>query len=576
MIINQLNYNNLTTTYIFTKYIIVFLFIISNITLYAQQPPVQEVVIEKEYEPVIRESNRIELLPTFQDTVKINLQFDYDIKSHVIHGQFTPKPIQPVKLTGEPLVPLQNFYGLFGVGSNYPSTIAQIRIGSLRNDNYQWFAGIDNNNSFGKMKDVNKKEVYAGYSNTELIARGKRFLKNATLEGSALYNYRQNYYYGYDTIMIKLDSILTSKEDIGKQCVSKFNSQVSIYSFDTNKTALRYNIGFDFNHLQAQPKDLETKLNSKVLEDNFKLNVYVDKYFNAQFLGVQSNIKYFKNENLIDSMNNFFVDFNPWVGLFGNKWRIQAGINTTFDNEKDTLLMYPNVKLHYNIESYFLVPYIEVTGNYQINSFEKIIEENYFILPNLAVHPTNNKFIFSGGMRGMASSRLGFNINATYKSVDNQYFYVIDATDSLGRFFNVEYDNMNVFTIGGELSWKQSDQLNIIIRGSYSDYSMTSLEYPWHTPKAAIDLFARYRFFKELTVSTNIFYRGERFIKVRVSNEAKTLDPIIDMNWMGEYKIDKNFTCFLKMNNILFRKQYIWENYQLHSFNVKVGVIIQF
>ena len=83
----------------------------------------------------------------------------------------------------------------------------------------------------------------------------------------------------------------------------------------------------------------------------------------------------------------------------------------------------------------------------------------------------------------MVSSRLGFNVNINYQKTDNQYFYVIDtAADPFNRLFNVEYDNISTLTIGGELTWKQSDELNIILRGQYSTFTMDTLAAPWHTP----------------------------------------------------------------------------------------------
>ena len=560
-----------------------------SVHCFAQQPPAKEVIIEKEYEPVIREFHRIDLLPEFQDTTSINLQFNYDIKSVAVHGQFVPKPIQPVRLTGEPLTPLQNFYALLGVGTNYPSLLGQIRVNSLRNDNYQWFVGADQSNNFGtlKIKEKNGKEneVYTGFSNTEINARGKRFFDKSTLEGSILYNYKHGNYYGYavdpDTLKNNLlDLFKNNNDNPDFQFFSKFKSEFSISSFDTDKSVTRYNIGLGFNHSDAA---------KNVLEDNFKVKVYVDKYFNAQFLGLQANLNYIKNEELIDPINNFVIDVNPWVGLFGKLWRIQAGINTTYghvtdvpykEKNRDSLYIYPNVKLHYNIESYFLVPYVEVSGNYQINNFERIIDENFYINPKLSVRPTNNKLIISGGMRGQASSRLGFNINGTFRTVENQYFYVIDVTETLGRFFNVEYGDAKIFTIGGELSWKQSDQLNIILRGSFTPiYDIkdgSEKKEPWHTPKSQIDLFARYKFFNKLTVSTNLFFRGERTVKEQFSDATGILDPIVDVSLMGEYQLDKNFGIFLKLNNLLHRLQYIWDNYQLYRFNVMGGVVMMF
>lgn len=551
--------------------IVVSISVCSLSALHAQENPTKEVIIEKEYEPVVREAQRIELLPDFQDTTKAKIDFNYDIKSSVIYGQFKPQIIKPVRLTGEPLASLNRCYALLGVG-NYLSTIAKFRVNSLRHEKYQWFFGLDQSNSFGMMKDRYEKKVYAGFSNTEVTAGGKHFFKNAVLEGKILYNYQKNHYYGYEVNPDSLSDELKNKLPVSReksdyQYISKFNSEVSMYSFHTNKSKLNYNVGVVFNHIQAQ---------NKVIEDDFAVKIYLDKYFNAQFMGFQGNVRYIKNEGLIDTANNFIVDFNPWIGLFGKQWRMQLGLNSAFDANGSEYYAYPNIQMHYNIESYFLVPYVEITGNYQVNTFERIIEENFYINPMLAVRPTNNNLTISGGIRGMVSSRLGFNINFTYRNIKDQYFYVIDTTDGLGRFFNVEYDDMSVAGIGGELSWKQSDQLNIIVRANYRNYVMDSLPHPWHLPKTTVDVTARYRMLDKLTISTDVFYRGERTSKSQFGNQTVDLSPIIDVNLMGEYQYNRILGFFVKFNNLLNRSQYVWANYQLHRFNMKAGLILLF
>ena len=525
----------------------------------------QEVVVEKEYVPIIREAERITLLPNFQDTTKVQLDFAYDIQSSVLYGTFSPREIQPAKLMGEPIYPIERAYVLLGLG-NYLSGIGQLRVGSLRQEEYQWFFGADYHGSFGKITDQWKKSVDASFSDTEVLANGKRLFERSALEGKIQFNQNNRTYYG---TAVNPDSVATTQSinDNNFQKVTKFIADISLYSFTRSKKKPNFTTSLLFNHLKAE---------QGVTEDKFAAKININRYYNAQFLGMEAKFQYINNEGLMDTLNNLIVDFNPWLGLYGKTWQIQAGVNTTYDEKNTKYHIYPNVKLHYNIAAFFLVPYIEIAGNYQINTFEQIVTENYFINPRLWVTPTENRIIVNGGLRGMVSSRLGFNVNINYQKTDNQYFYVIDTlADPFNRLFNVEYDNMSTLTIGGELTWKQSDELNIILRGQYSTFTLDSLAAPWHTPRVKADLTTRYRMYDKFTISGDLFFRGERPVK-KLDGTEGTLDPLVDINIMAEYQLNRIIGFFIRGGNLLNRRQYVYDNYMLHRLNFKLGAKLLF
>lgn len=545
--------------------IIILLISTSPYTHAQEQEKVQtkEVIVEKEYEPVVREWERITILPEFQDTGKVELNFTYDIHSSALYGHFKPRTIQPAKLTGEPIRPIEHSYLLLGLG-NYLSGIGQFRIGSLRKEEYQWFAGADFLGAFGKMNDHWNRDVDASYIDTEILAGGKKFFKRTAIEANTQFNSNQHKYYGQ---AIDPSTVTTPvKPQFDNQTVTRFKGQVSAYSFDSRKDKANFTSTIAFNHLQAQ---------NKVVEDKFDLGVNIDKYYEKQFLGVETKLKYIRNENLSDTLNSIFVDFNPWLGLFGRTWRIQAGVNSTYNEKTARYYLYPNIKLHYNIAAYFLVPYIEVTGNYRLNDFERIVTENFFINPNQSVMPTNNKLLVKGGLRGMASSRFGFNISAIFQQTENQYFYIPDLTISGLSLFTVEYDNISAITVSGELSWKQSDKLNIILRGQYSTYTLDSLPAPWHIPQTIADLTMRYNLNNKVAISSDIFFRGERTVK-NIDGQQKILAPLIDVNLMVEYQLNRILGFFIKGSNLLNRRQYVYDYYQMHRMFVMGGVKILF
>ena len=63
---------------------------------------------------------------------------------------------------------------------------------------------------------------------------------------------------------------------------------------------------------------------------------------------------------------------------------------------------------------YFLIPYFELDGVYNQNSYKDINDKNPFIRQNLSVKPTDTKMNVTFGFRGNISSKIAFNAKINY------------------------------------------------------------------------------------------------------------------------------------------------------------------
>ena len=138
-------------------------------------------------------------------------------------------------------------------------------------------------------------------------------------------------------------------------------------------------------------------------------------------VGVKFDLEnYSKNESL-DSTNNFIVRLNPWLGKFGKKWRVKAGIDMYSDirGDKTRSFYYPVGSLEYDIANHYLIPYIGVNGKLEINSFNKISKENPFVIPGTSLINTDHKIILYGGVRGNFNSTTYYNLKLTYSLIDD-------------------------------------------------------------------------------------------------------------------------------------------------------------
>jgi len=547
------------------------LFIFPAIKAGAQNLVRQEVKVVKPYEPVISDAFKINELPKIVDTLKVTPSFSYEITPNRYETIFKPHQIKPAKLISEPLPKLYHSYVRVGFGT-YLSPLAEIYFGSERSENWLWDASLTYHSSNGKLINEANKKVYAGLSAIQSEVNGKYFFKNSNVfSAGALIGNNKNYYYGYNPESIDSTvSVPLKKDNMDYQSVNYFQGKVRWQTNYLDSLHVNYDIGVKWQTLQAKNQIGENVLN---------IDAFVDYFMNNQFIGVDAAIDYYNPKGLIDSTNFAVVKFSPWVGAFGNKWRILAGVNTFYDLSTEKYHFSPKISMHYNVIDYFLIPYFEYDGPYKVNSYKKIYDENPFIMQNLSVKPTEYSSDITFGFRGNISSKVAFNLKANYASINNQYFYVNDTTNKLQNKFDVVYDDITRFRFLGEISYKSSEKLFISLKGNYYQYTMKNELKAWHMPDYSLSLNTRYNLQDKLIVDINVFGIGTRYAKEYDSLGnvvAKELQGIIDLNLGVEYRYSKVLSGFIKLNNIGAVKYYKWNHYPTQRFNIMVGATYSF
>ena len=58
--------------------------------------------------------------------------------------------------------------------------------------------------------------------------------------------------------------------------------------------------------------------------------------------------------------------------------------------------------------------------------------------------------------------------------------------------------------------------------------------------------------------------------------EAIKMSDLHDLTFIAAYNIDDTFGAYLKLNNLLFRRQDLWYGYPMQRFGIMMGVNINF
>jgi hypothetical protein len=541
----------------------------NNINSYGQDDKlIKEVQVVRPYEPSISDAFKINLLPKIDDTLKLSPNLTYNIFQRPITTNFTTTPITSARMLIEPLNDLYNTYVKLGMGNN-TSPIFEVYYNNGRSKEFNYGGWFQNHSSFGKIKLDNGRKVDSDFGQTNINIFGKKILDKSILYASAGFNKHKVKYYGYD---VYTDSTINPSLSPNEQYFNQFHANLDYYSSHTDSTHLNYALGVGFNHLRDRFDMQETLL---------KLSVKMDKFTKDEHFGGEFTInQYMKNSNL-DSANNTIVNIAPWINLYGKQWRALAGTRIVYDGNSsgNQTMFYPLASLSFDIISHYLIPYVEIGGFLEENSYSKISEENPWIIPGKKIFNTSHKFIFTGGIKGNLSTKVSYNVYSSYSLVDSMYFFVnanLSNDNPTFNRFSVKSDNVELTRILGELTIAPTSKINFFFRAEYDRYNMQKLLKPWHKPDYTALGSVRYNLRDKIVFTLDLYTSGKRYVETTDPTKPKSLKGLSDINLGIEYRYNKKLSGFLNFNNITASKYNIWYLYPMYRFNVKAGLTYAF
>ena len=544
------------------KYIVTILILIVFSIGYSQEVIRKEVRVVQPYAPSLFDAFKINLLPSLKDTIKLSPDFNYKISPKPYSAEYSILPIKAAKLLDDPLTELYGNYLKMGFG-NYLTPLAELSINKKRSKEYSLGAYARHISSNYKVKLENDEKVFAGWGNDEFSLYGKRIWDNSILSGSAGMDNRSVYYYGYNTALV--DTSL-EKEAI-KQNFLKVNAQIRYRSSYVDSKHLNYNIEVKYNYFADKFNYIE---NNVFTYGEFSL-LRENILFGADF-----SYNYIDEAGDLTTRKNSIIGLSPWFKKKTTEWKLKAGVDAVFENidNKTATHLYPDALLQIAVVDNLLNAYFGISGNLEVNNFQKIAWENPWVKSGVQVINTNHKLNMYGGLNGNINSSLSYKLRASYKLVNDMYFYVNDTLDDLGNQFYTEYDDVQLSTIYGEILAQPIDNLSLFISGNYYKYAMTDQDRPWHKPAWDLTISTRYNLREKILVNADIIGSGKRYVKTYDSSGANelTLDGIVDINLGIEYRYTKILSAFLRFYNITSSRYQKWNQYPGQGFIVMGGI----
>jgi hypothetical protein len=541
----------------------------------------QQVTVITEYTPVIANSVRIEKLPEIKDTFDVEIDFDYDIYSKQQSTTYNPEPLKAATLKGEPKVTMENGYARLLLGSKLMIN-ADLYYNNTRSSNLNWGIYGSHASGHGKLDNMIRDDVYAGYNKNNIGTFGKRMYPEATIYGSLDFRSTKHFFYGYNTEGVNLENGFirpdTKSNFTGDNQFQRYNTlsaRTMAKSRFYNPKAMNYDVRLNYDLWF----DVEQNM-AHYLDFNLNLNKRIKK----EIVGANAGLVVTPANYL--SVSPLYVNMSPYLAHYTDNFKLKLGLHTRsrFMEDSSAYHFYPDIYIEHNIADVIL-PYASFSGNLQENPIHKISRINPYINDALNVSDVNIKQHLTLGFKGRISVEVQFNLNGHYVKAENQYFFVNDYGNlPLRNRFSVEYTDVEMFKFYGELNFDFGHNFNLRAYGHYKLFtSLQDIEKPWHVPALKCGLYARKWILPGLNVSADAFVLIDRYALVPENNNAASLvpekmapAPAVDVNLKAEYAVNQQLNAVLELNNLAFQNYEIWNQYPVYGFHIMMGINYSF
>lgn len=537
---------------------------------------------EREIEPVFRIAEK----PSVLDTVMPVPQVSYPLLSLKKEHSFELEKIDPARIKLVDKLPqLYHSYVKLGFG-NYTMPLGEVFINSTRSRKFHWGISAKHHSSWGKIKGYAPSQ----FDRTRLDAYGKMIEKEYTITAKVNYFNHGHHFYGIRNEDVPGDSI--------RQRFNNTGVFGEYHSHKKDSANLNYKIGVEYNNYFDR-KRADTLEKWKARENylgiyssfDYKLKTEV---YAADFNVRYNNYKYGIEDSTLIGLDSGFVDNNVLVNIKPNittigkngKWSVNVGVDLVLDaREKTKFIAVPLAKFQYSFFNDILIPYVGLNGGVRQNTFKRVSQENPFVSSNLELRNEYNALNLNGGIKGVLSKKISFDVNLSFGKFTNKLLYVVDTVYSGGNRFTAVYDTMNITRIEGSISYQANEKLKIDLIGQYYSYMTRFYPYAWNLPELVIGLRGHYNLFDKFYVNLDLTMQGGRKAMEYAPGEDiqeeelfyyRKLGFLADANLGIEYRYNKRISAFLQFNNFAAQQYQRWQNYPVQKFQVLGGVTFRF
>lgn len=546
--------------------------------LVGQRLDFDEIQVIAPYEPSISDAFKINMNPRIEDTLQVDIQFDYQINPSQIPVRFDFEPLSPARMRGEPLAKLYKGYVKAGMG-NYATPYAEAFYNTLRSNEYAYGARVRHFSSSGDIDDYG----HSAFSDNKINLYGKRFLRNHTLHADLNFERNVVHYYGFLPEEFPEDQMnQLSNKDL-RQHFNYISPRVGIQSNYLDSDKLQHSVDLQYYYLTDRHDALEHNVN---IRSSLEKSLGEDPmgFAEAQVFHMDVLVDYYKNQNELDTAHTALFALTPRLASSYKDFNFYVGINTAIQADNVSYIKFhPVASAEVNLINNVLFAYTSLTGKMEKHSMFQYSRVNPFInTANMPLAFMNTKSRIQGGMRGSISSFASYNVSVSSSNIENYPFFISDFGTDLNNQFAVVYDDVRIFNFRTELFSNIGERVQVRFASDYFEYTTDEQERAWHEPTVKLNLNLRYNIQNKIIFTADAYARNSVYAKIPSATDPAKIESVkihgfhVDASFGVEYRYTQILSVFLNFNNVQNQPLERWYNYPSQRFNILGGVSYAF
>jgi hypothetical protein len=552
----------------------------------------RELTLEREYDPSVRDANKVNTLPEVKAPAVAKSAIDY---------AFLSLPTDPKREIGllssgkyKTGIDYDKRRGYFNLGAgNYLNINGDAGYHILSSEKDILNVYLSHRSTNGDVKYINdfmKGESTRARINDNLASL--RFLhkfSKATLKLNAGYGYSLFNYYGLPdpspySVLPQPQSVDTKTN----QAARRIAVETGVQSVE-GTTSLNYYADLRFNSISYKyglGADAEG-VGENMIGARFGLSAAVG---GVQWVGADASFDYFHYvlpASHIELENFLAGRIMPYYKQEGDFWNLTLGANILFfTGSKAKVFASPNLAIDLNLGAKTIL-YAKLGGGLKTNNLLQMAEENRYIDTYSRTLPSRTLIDALIGLKSGVAPGFWFNLFGGYKYTADDYFFIPNRSwMGFGNLSHTMALNSRHLYGGLELKYALHHLFEIRLKGVYNHWQVSDpnqettgdiLIHPrpaaYGRPRVEGSAGLLVRPIDPLAFSLDYYLASGRVSRVGW-NEA--MADIHELGLTSSYRINNSLGLYLKLNNILDRKYEVIYGYPLQGFHFIVGFNLNF
>jgi hypothetical protein len=529
----------------------------------------EEIVVTTAYKPVLADAVKIRINPDLEDKSPFKAPLTYFPIDKRLELNTDIKPFNAMKMPKEQDSDLTNNYVKVGLGS-LKTSFGEAFFDNGRDQALQVGGFLKHFAQNGNLHDQNSNREEVGVF-------AKSIFQETSLSGRVNYNYRGNYFYGFDE-----SGNPPTNFQLDKQHFSTISAEGELTkNYKDAENDLTYAVklsGYMFNNAyQAK-------------ESNVVLSGFLNETINQFHAGLSGSVDVATQQDSLYDYNNSFVRLDPYLRFQGDSYKIEAGVNIV-DNFGFTssFHIFPAAKLELQLIPKYLRIFVEAKGDVNRSSLLDFSNINPFLGQDVPIKNSIDQLDIAAGLKGTIAPGLGFKATIFRDEIKDMPLFISNFNFAAGyNRFTVMYANgtTRVNGLNGELDFKASDDVDIFARAEFKQYQMaTATEQPWNLPKFKMTAGTTVHINNKVDVTGSMYIRGSALDPYTTTSSGTlpgtqpaytTIPSFVDLSGEVEYKATNRISVFVHVNNILAGTNQTCLYYPDYGLNVFGGVGFKF